>query len=82
MPLSSIGPYIQLHHSIKCDVFFKATKVSPSVTATKTSPSQQTPDLSPNSAAKEPDFGQGKGKPNLRVVIPAKSEVRLHVYIQ
>ncbi|XP_011433048.1 myocyte-specific enhancer factor 2C-like isoform X2 [Crassostrea angulata] len=53
-----------------------ATKVSPSVTATKTSPSQQTQDLSPNSAAKETDFGQGKGKPNLRVVIPAKSETQ------
>nr|XP_022329917.1 myocyte-specific enhancer factor 2C-like isoform X1 [Crassostrea virginica]XP_022329918.1 myocyte-specific enhancer factor 2C-like isoform X1 [Crassostrea virginica]XP_022329919.1 myocyte-specific enhancer factor 2C-like isoform X1 [Crassostrea virginica]XP_022329920.1 myocyte-specific enhancer factor 2C-like isoform X1 [Crassostrea virginica] len=51
-----------------------ATKVSPSVTATKTSPTQPTQDLSPNS--KDTDYGQGKGKPNLRVVIPPKSETQ------
>lgn len=54
---------------------YTATKVSPSVTATKTSPTQPTQDLSPNS--KDTDYGQGKGKPNLRVVIPPKSEVRM-----
>lgn len=51
-----------------------AAKAPPPVTATKTSPTQPTQDLSPNTASKEMDFGLGKGKPNLRVVIPPKTD--------
>ncbi|XP_048736006.1 myocyte-specific enhancer factor 2C-like isoform X2 [Ostrea edulis] len=53
-----------------------ATKVHPAVTATKTFPTQRTQEIemSPNTASKDTDFNQGKGKPNLRVVIPPKSD--------
>jgi hypothetical protein len=61
-----------------CVIYTAATKVHPTVTATKTFPSQPTQDLSPNTASKDTDFNQGKGKPNLRVVIPPKSDVRVH----